>query len=393
MLETALRQEKLYTCSVQELNMISKLTELLTAEERESVKQDSGPARPHPLGLLLSREEGRSQHAVNVERALRHVSSADMAWIMKMKSRIVGPNVADSASALAELRAYGMLLEAGYKVAPVAAGNNGPTPEFEVSDGTSAALVEVHAKQFDAATEKGLQAHRKMISEQPPSPGVTAYEHAVHPFGKPVVGKAGDSTVTNAISRICAIKQKEHQFREGTPSILWLDFQDLYNSDMALTAEQFEPLISWNEHITSGALWYALYGWKGAPILEQCHYSHLDLPSQIKGMAHNGRFLTSKKLSAVIVSLPKATILAESPRKAKQLPVDLRLRYLGLPWAGIQHTIAEWTDGLVVRRLKEHAILICGIVGRTSPLNYPISSFDRWPAVLKLIRWFGSMTR
>lgn len=295
---------------VQKPRAILKLTEFLTAEEQGTVTKDTGAARPHPVGLLLSREEGRSLHTVNVERALKQVSIADMAWIEKMKPRIIGPNVTESASALAELRAYGALLEAGYKVSPVAIRNSKPTPEFEISDGGYSAVVEVHAKQYDEATEKGLQEHRKMLAAQPASPGVAVYTHVVQPFGNPVPGKLGDSTATNAISRICAIKQKEHQLSEDKPSILWLDFQDLYTWDMALTTEQFQPLISWNEHITSGALWYAFYGWKGAPILEQCHYSHLlGFPSQIKHMAHNGRFLMSKKLSAVIVSLRKSPFL------------------------------------------------------------------------------------
>ena len=88
-------------------------------------------------------------------------------------------------------------------------------------------------------------------------------------------------------------------------------------------------------------------------------------------MAHEGRLRQSTKLSAVVVSLPTATILAESPHKKQQLPKELRLRYMGLPWAGVQHTIAEWTDGLVVQTLRLHAALICGLIGSTPPSTYP----------------------
>lgn len=213
---------------------ISKLTELLTTEERNNVAASSGSDRPHPVDLLLTREDGTSQHAVNVEQALKQVSYADMAWITKMKPRLIGTNFADSAAALAELRAYGALLEAGYKVTPIAVNNQKPTPEFTISDGSNEAIVEVHAKQFDATTEKEVQQHRKTAAEEPKSPGVSIRTHVVQPFGKPKVGKPGDSTTTNAISRICAIKQKEHQFPDNIPAILWLDFQDLYTWDMAL---------------------------------------------------------------------------------------------------------------------------------------------------------------
>jgi hypothetical protein len=353
---------------------ITTLEEFLTPEEQHTFRQLVPVGRPHPISNLLSRDDGRTQHAVNTERALRRVAHSDRAWIEQARPRIVGADVIDAAAALAELRAYGALLEAGYPVKPVPTNPRKATPDFAIEDGATTTLVEVHAKQFYAMTEKEFQKHRKWISEQPILPGVTSYIHVLHPFGGAVPGKPGDSTTTNAISRICAIKQEEEQFRSDLPAILWLDFQDLYTMDMSMTVEQFQPVISWNEHLTTGALWYALYGWKGAPVFEQCHYSHLDLPSRIIRMAHDGRFFQPTKLSSVVVSFPKATILAESPIKEKQLPKNIRLRYMGLPWAGIQHTVAEWTSGLVVLTLQRHAALIDGLLGSTPPPTYPKTS-------------------
>ena len=246
---------------------ITGLSEFLTQEEQFAFKQPEQAAHIHPLSLLLNREEGRSQHAVNVERALKQVSLANVKWIEKMKPRIVGSDAIEAASALAELRAYGALLEAGFKVIPVSVESK-PTPEFTISDGKCTALVEVHAKQFHTGTQKELEARQKWLSEQPAKPGVTVHTYGVvHPFGRPEIGKPGDSTTTNAISRICGIKQREHQLSDHSPSILWLDFQDLYSWDMAMSAQEFRPVLSWNEHLTSGALWYALYGWKGRPFL------------------------------------------------------------------------------------------------------------------------------
>jgi len=149
-----------------------------------------------------------------------------------------------------------------------------------------------------------------------------------------------------------------------------MDFQDLHTWDMALGPEQFNPLLSWRDHITSGAIYYALYGWKGAPVYEQVHYSHLDLPSQIQQMEHDGRFRLSTLASAVIVSLPTATILAETPRTARQLSPSVRLRCLGLPHAGLQHSIAEWTTGQVASTLNANAKLICGLIGEKPPVDY-----------------------
>lgn len=349
---------------------LSSLSEFLTPEEQSALKESVPDERPHPAGLLLLRENGQSQEAVNTDLALKQVSLNDMSWLEKMKPRIIGKNVTDAAGALAELRAYGSLLGAGYAVTPVRVMAQ-PTPDFTISDGNSSSVVEVHAKQFFEETEKGLLRHDKWVSEQPRSPGVSSYLRVIHPFGKPIPGKPGDTVTANAISRICGIKPREHQFSNDMSSILWLDFQDLYTWNMSMTVAQFRPVISWNEHLTSGALWYGLYGWKGAPIFEHCHYSHLDLPSQIGRMGHDGRFLQPTKVSAVIISLPTVTILAESSVKERQLPREIRLRYLGLPHAAIHHSIAEWTVGIVRQTLLADAALICGLQGSAVPPGYP----------------------
>ena len=84
---------------------LSSLSEFLTPEEQSALKENVPGERPHPVGLLLLREEGRSQEAVNTDRALKRVSLADMNWLDRMKSRIIGKNLPDAAGALAELRA------------------------------------------------------------------------------------------------------------------------------------------------------------------------------------------------------------------------------------------------------------------------------------------------
>ncbi len=350
---------------------LSSLSEFLTPEEQSALKENVPGERPHPVGLLLLREEGQSQEAVNTNLALKRVSLAKTGWLDKMKPRITGRNLNDAAAALAELRAYGSLLAADYTVNPVHVEADKRTPDFTIFKDDCSAIVEVYAKQFNEETERALLRHNEWVSEQPRVPGVVSHVHAIYPFGKPEAGEANGSTTAKAISRIRASKKDEGQFSSEVPSILWLDYQDLHNWNMSLTIEQFRPVISCNEHLTSGALWYALYGWNGAPIFEHCHYSHLDLPSQIGKMGHDGRFLQPTKLSAMIISLPTATILAESPVKERQLPEEIRLRYLGLPHAVIQNSIAEWTEGLVRQTLLADAAQICGLIGKAVPSSYP----------------------
>lgn len=168
-----------------------------------------------------------------------------------------------------------------------------------------------------------------------------------------------------------------------------MDFQDLHTGNMALSPEQFSPLVSSGNQITSGAIYYALYGWKGAPVYEQLHYSHLNLPSMIQRMEHDGRFRLSNLASAVIVSLPKATILAETPRRSRQLAPSVRLRCLGLPHAGIQHSIAEWSAGHVVSTLDTNAKLISRLIGENPPGDYLALATER-KSHLRLDRLWGT---
>lgn len=336
---------------------IDSLSAFLSGEDRERVTSFEKIERPHPVGLLLEREEGRSQEAVNTDSALRHVNHTNPDWLKQMHQRLVSNDQTEASSTLGELRAYGALLEAGYAVKPIPRSLK-PTPEFEVTGGGKTFIVEVHSKQFDSNTEEGLRKFREQTAEEPQQPGVTSHVHFTFPFGRPTPEKSGDSTTTNAISRLCAIKQREHQLSEEIPSILWLDFQDLYTWNMSLGSEQFEAIISSKEHLTSGALWYAFYGWKGAPVFEQVHTLHLDFAYQKREMLHEGRFRSSQKVSAVVVSLPRCTFLAESPMAKNPLPPEVRLQFLGVPWAGVQHTIADWTPGLLKASLNRDATLI-----------------------------------
>jgi hypothetical protein len=87
-------------------------------------------------------------------------------------------------------------------------------------------------------------------------------------------------------------------------------------------------------------------------------------------MEHDGRFRLSNLASCVIVSLPNTTLVAETPRKQRQLSSAVRLRCLGLPHAGIQYSIAEWTHGQVASTLMGGASLICGLVGEKPSRDY-----------------------
>jgi hypothetical protein len=67
---------------------------------------------------------------------------------------------------------------------------------------------------------------------------------------------------------------------------------------------------------------------------------------------------------------PSATIIAESPRKGRQLPFDFRFRFLGLPHADLQYSLAEWNTNYVATALEADARLICGMVREEPPASY-----------------------
>ena len=105
------------------------------------------------------------------------------------------------------------------------------------------------------------------------------------------------------------------------PFVLWLDLQDTTVWGVSIPEQQLSPLYSEfrSEGVCSGALWFALYGRKGDPMIEMrgCDYRQI-------AMLHDGRFA----LSAVVYSLPHGTVLMEHPAAARPLPPRFRASML-----------------------------------------------------------------
>ncbi len=336
---------------------LKPLFDVVREDELKELRERRFGARPHPYSTLLGNLTNPSQAARNTSRAAAAVSRGHKAWLDAIKARIKDEtDAANAASALAELRAFGALLEGGFNVTPLVPGDQ-PSPEFEVDagDGTKI-IVEVHAKQFDKATqrtlneasavlektvEETLSARRESGENQP---FITTSVTEVTPFGEPNPDKPGDTITANAISRLCAIKQREHQFSADRQNILWLDLQDDYSWNLALEPEAALPVGSWNGIFYSGALWYAHYGWKGAPIFENT--SETLGGQKSTPMGHDGRFRLSNRVSGVIVSFPQAVILLEAFDPRHPLTPEARLRIMNLPWAKAELSVCNWSEGV-----------------------------------------------
>lgn len=279
-------------------------------------------------------------------------------WLRGAKNRIAQTkDFEECASALAEIRCYGALLEAGFSIRPIPR-TKSPTPDFEFDVGGELGIVEVatkleHDEQTKLAKEiaagktpEGVE--RSRFETKGATVDFTVSER--HPFGAPDPEKEGDTTQTNAISRICSIKQKETQVATGKVAILWLDFRDLSGWPGMLKVRDTAALISGHGGtLTSGPFWYAFYGWKDAPVFEE-DYARRQV---ITPMGHFGRFDSRAPVkslySAAVICLAKSTIVFENPECPTPISSKVRGMLTKLPWFDINHTVADWQSGDVVR--------------------------------------------
>ena len=297
-----------------------------------------------------------------VDRILRN---GDESWLGSKKDMLLDVNTWNNASAaLAEIRAYGGLLEAGFDVVPVDPINQVATPDFHINVDGARIEVEVAAKHQDEDQEKFQNAiHEALHSENSQFPN--GVDHRVYhvsnmrvktvvsveqPGGAPDPTKPHDSVQTNVISRICGIKKEETQISGNYPSILIVDLTSFggRHGGALFGSEQTAPMISGHHGLTSGALWYAVYGWKDAPVLEEAYYKRVR-------MQHDGRFRIknrSTKYSAVLYVLSESSVLLENPWAKHRLRDDSRFALCRYPWFDLTRSICDWKNGLVERQIE-----------------------------------------
>ncbi|WP_338503671.1 hypothetical protein V6R86_08400 [Sphingomonas kaistensis] len=304
----------------------------------------------HPAWPILFGTDKRPMHHL-VDQMARVIATEPQprASVQTMIDRAVAiSDYTDAAAALAELRALGGLMEAGMAVRPIVAGKGrGATADFEVDAGDGPVIVEVHAKHEDG----DQTARRRAIAAGETPAGVerrstrfgdrviTSTTSVSHPGGSPDPAKPHDSVQANVISKLCAVKSSEHQQQRDLPFVLWLDLCH-FGAMTHTLLEQAHPLISGHMGLTSGAIWYAFYGWKGAPILEE------GSPRKVL-MGHDGRFRQrgerKSRVTAVIVATDGGSFLLENPWCERRLPVQFRRRCERLPWFNLNASVADWT--------------------------------------------------
>lgn len=320
--------------------MTDELKLLLDDAEIECITNTTVKDRCHPVKRLLyprNEVERDSQVIENTERALRHLKQHHTQWLMNLKPRLLNiDDYSTSSGALGEIRAFGSILQAGISVKPIS--RNGA--DFLVEDNQEKVLIEVHSKQLhdkeSESLEKFYKGLRNEMTKIDRKTGWVIGEHKTVPFGKP---QKHENVTENAISKLCAIKQKEHQMSTDYTSIIWLDFQDEV-WDLLDTVDRVLPVRTWNRAFYSGELWYAFYGWEDAPIFE--HFRLDMLLGDVVKMRHPGRFRNSTKLDAVIISFSRNTVILENPFSKKAIKPSLWKKLIFLPWFNFEYSYTNW---------------------------------------------------
>lgn len=337
---------------------ITSLSDLFTPEQIEGI--DQAPLRPtgtrHPTWFALHNPKPRVVD--NLVRlavpAITQETGGEM-WLKDLGDRL--RNLQDdsgASSALAEIRAYGGLLEAAFKVTPIIRTSDA-TPDFTVDAGDGPVTVEVFQKHQDKQQDKLVVAANTPDGEHPygierteTTVGERTLRMAVTeltPGGRPDPTKEGDSVQANLISKVCSMKEDETQVDPDRPCVLIADFTHFGGptTSQLLKPHQMSPLIRgfYGRGLCSGAMWYGVYGWKGAPVFED--------PSAPKRMGHDGRFrLDGKKksrLSAVLFVFHEDVVLLENPWADRPLPPLARFAFGRYPYFNLPYSIADWHPG------------------------------------------------
>jgi len=320
--------------------------QLITEQEIQALRA-LGPNPVHPLvtvALHPGSHASLNMMSINTCRALHYVLASFSKWASNLKPRLLSQTELSSAeSALAEIRACGALLEAGYPV--VLGGKNadtGVTPEFHVTLDAVETIVEVW-------------------NRNKPQNFVTA-GGTLAPFGAPNPDKEGDSILTNVIQRVAGIKDREHQAAVEQPFVVWADLQSVETMRFDYS-DHLAVIMNDNGRLLSGGYWYALYGRKGDPLFEGGY-----LKQETSKMLHEGRYHATMKhgdptrLSGILFASPRSTAFMEHPAPVNPVPTAFRKLLINIPRFDIDASLANWSVGLVSKTVELQRQMIAGIV-------------------------------
>lgn len=193
-------------------------------------------------------------------------------------------------AALGELRAYADLLQFPFvSVVPHSVNQSGA--DFLIrgkEDNAPIANVEVFTQN-----PKPNSTNIVDVSELHEENGFTFKStiREITPYSNMGNAKEGDTIGLDAISKICAIKQDEHQVNDTVPTLYYVDLQTIIPEFSTLY--NYKPITSFSGRISSGAYWHAMYGHCGDYVAEGLCSGDWS----VSNMKHCGRFANMKSPS------------------------------------------------------------------------------------------------
>lgn len=296
---------------------------------------------PHPLQyLVLGESSTNCAVAQRTDKCCQLILENNKAWLQeKIKTILQDQEYANVSATLGEIRAYGELLWAS---------------QFEVSTGKSGSDFSLNICGKDVKIEVNTPQHkikRNIIDhEELKSDRVTMTVKEIFPFGWPEREK--DNVQCEAVSKIAAIKKEEHQLDNDSINILWLDIKDPVLWQIPFGNEQFAPLVSFQENITSGAFWSAFYARKGTPVYDQLNVEGLHSQSYI--MEYDGRFQQQSLIDFVIADTCNEQIIFQNFKRNSKIPLELFKLLHKLFAFNLQ---LSWFDWPVVGQLEQRVAM------------------------------------
>ena len=368
--------------------MLTQFYKIFTDQEREIIKKaEHFAGNKHPTWFPLFLQDGDLESIDYwLNQAVSQINEAGgQEWLQMQKPNLLDLIDANNASAsMAEIRVYGGLLESGFEVAPINTMSNFPTPDFNIDTLSGSVEIEVASKhQCKAEDMRQQDIYKAMNTEEVEFPeNVEHYVRSnenttvkmviseLNPSGKPNPEKSDDSAQTNLISHICSLKGDEKQISGGSPAMLVVDLTAFGGREVASLSfsnlSQAFPLICGNYGLTSGALWYAMYGWICAPVFVEREYRRIL-------MRHEGRFRLSgdkkSKFSAVLFLLPKNVVLFENPWSEHKLPDEVRFGLCRYPGFNLAYSICDWQIGHVEKQVELQRQMICVLEQRLDEMQ------------------------
>lgn len=303
----------------------------------------------HPLYKVVNDMSIKDENTITIKTAFESILNSNdtnlTEWLKMLKPRLLHQDKKGQISAVAEIVACYSLCAAGFEVSPIQVSDK-PTPDFLCKDPDGGEfMVEVYSRNMSDNAIETIQKSKNQLENEikkANKPGIYTNVTEVRPWGN-----SDDTCTEDAISKVCSIKQNEHQYKQNIPFIIWVDLG--ITGDVFLGGIEYTyPLISFAERITSGHYWYGLYGKKDFPVFTD-YYVELGYknPPEITRMKHDGRFFQSSNVSAMIFRFERDKVLFENPNSNNIIKKSTRIRMLNIPGFNIEHSLADFFDGMI----------------------------------------------